>query len=260
MHRLDQSIGLVQPINGLEVQIQIRRASRTNADGVHPGVTQTEEIVEDNGMQWVTQLQQTLRGGVEMAALVGGTDDEHPHVLLLSSIQRRRVVLADVIPMDIHVVERSAVAAGDNHIRRPVGGEPHMTDASIGLPSTDHVHAAPGTQGLLQMLGQVDAVNGQQIQTLAAEPLKTEGQLILEGIRVLPRWHLALQDPRRVRRCCDGPPQLPLGAAVVTGCLDVMKTKVRGALQRGLQVGLGIRRDLICRQVSPALLKTHPTQ
>ena len=195
-----------------------------------------------------------------MAALVGGTDDEHPHVLLSGCIQRRGVVLADVIPMDVHVVERSAVAAGDNHIRRPMGGEPHMTDASIDLPSTDHVHAAPGTQGLLQMLRQVDAVNGQQIQALTAEPLEAEGQLILKGIRVLPRWHLALQDPRRVRRCCDGPPQLPLRAAVVTGCLDVMKTKVRGALQRGLQVGLGIRRDLVCRQVSPALLKTHPTE
>ena len=260
MHRLDQRIGIHQPSNGLEMQIQIRRSSRPDADGVHPGVTQTEEIVEDDGMQRITQLQQTLRGCVEMAALVGGTDDEHPHVLLSGCIQRRGVVLADVIPMDVHVVERSAVAAGDNHIRRPMGGEPHMTDASIDLPSTDHVHAAPGTQGLLQMLRQVDAVNGQQIQALTAEPLEAEGQLILKGIRVLPRWHLALQDPRRVRRCCDGPPQLPLRAAVVTGGLDVMKTQIRGALQCGLQVGLGIRRDFVCRQVTPALLKAHPTE
>ena len=160
---------------------------------------------------------------MQVTAFVGGTDDEHPHVLPLRSIQGRRVVLADVIPVDVHVVEGTAVAAGDDHVCRTVGGEAHMADASIGLPATHHLHASAGTKGLLQMLRQVDAVNGQQVQTLTAKPLKAEGQLGLEGIRILPRRHLALQDPCRVWRCGKSPAQLALGAAVVTSGLNVMQ-------------------------------------
>ena len=98
-----------------------------------------------------------------------------------------------------------------------------MADASIGLPATHHLHASAGTKGLLQMLWQVDAVNGQQVETLTTKPLEAEGQFGLESIRILPWWHLALQDPFGVWRCGNSPAQLALGAAVVTSGLNVMK-------------------------------------
>ena len=60
MHRRNQRIGVIEETNGLKVQIEIRRSGRPNTDGVHAGVTQTEEIVEDDGMHGVTQLEQTL--------------------------------------------------------------------------------------------------------------------------------------------------------------------------------------------------------
>ena len=95
----------------MQIQIRPGRAA-PDADGVHPRITQAEQIVEDDRMQRIAQLQQTLRGRVQMAALVRGTDDEHPHVLLAGGIQRRAVVLADEIPVHVHVVEGAAVAAG----------------------------------------------------------------------------------------------------------------------------------------------------
>ena len=40
-----------------------------------------------------------------MAALIGGTNQKHPHIPLSRSRQSRAVVLTDVIPMQVDVIE-----------------------------------------------------------------------------------------------------------------------------------------------------------
>ena len=42
-----------------------------------------------------------------------------------------------------------------------MGGETHVTNTALRLPAAHHLHAAPGLKGLLKMLRQVDAVDGQ---------------------------------------------------------------------------------------------------
>ena len=92
------------------MKIKISRARCTHADGVNPRVPQTEQVVEDDRMQRITQLKQPLGWGVQMSPLIGGADDEHPHVLIPGCIQGRTVVLPDVIPVQIDVIEGTAVA------------------------------------------------------------------------------------------------------------------------------------------------------
>ena len=51
-----------------------------------------------------------------MAALIGGADDEHPHVLATGRIEGGTVVLTDVVPVKVDVIERPAVAGGCDQI------------------------------------------------------------------------------------------------------------------------------------------------
>ena len=109
--------------------------------------------------------------------LIGGADDEDPHVPAAGCIQSRIVVLPDVIPMQIDVIKSAALAAGGDQIGRTVSGETHMANPTIGLPATNNVHAARRPKRLLQMLRQVDAMNGQEVEALTVESF--EGQLEL---------------------------------------------------------------------------------
>ena len=61
-----------------------------------------------------------------------------------------------------------------------------MADSSLGLPATNNIHAATWSQGLIQMLRQVDAMDPQKIKATAVEPLEAEVQLSFENIRILP--------------------------------------------------------------------------
>ena len=69
-----------------------------------------------------------------------------------------------------------------------------MTDPSLLLPAAHHLQATAWTQGLVEMTGQIDAMEGQEIQSLAPQSLKGEGQHLFELVGVIPRWDLALQD------------------------------------------------------------------
>ena len=161
IHRSNQGRCILQQAQRLQVKLEILRPGRSHADGVHPRILETEQVVEDDGMQRCTQLQQPLGWRVQMAALVSGTDDEHPHVLTAGRIQRGAVVLADVIPVQIHVIEGTGVAGLCDQGCGAMGGEAHVTNAALRLPAAHHLHAAPGLKGLLKMLRQVDAVDGQ---------------------------------------------------------------------------------------------------
>jgi len=175
---------------------------------------------------------------VQMAALVRGTDDEHPHVLIAGGIQGGTVVLADEIPVQVDVVEGTAVAAGGDQVRGAMGGEAHMTDPPFGLPAPNDVHAATGPQGLLKVLRQIDAMDCQKIEAIALEPLKGQLELSLEGLRILSGRHLALQEPCCIAAPGQRPAQLPFGTAVMTGGFDVMKAALNSPLECGLKVAL----------------------
>ena len=69
-----------------------------------------------------------------------------------------------------------------------------MADSSLGLPTTNNIHAATGPQGLMQMLRQVDAMDPQKIKAAAVEPLEAQVQLSLESIWIFSGRNLALQD------------------------------------------------------------------
>ena len=103
------------------MQIKILRARGSHADGVDPWILETEQIVEHDRVQRGAKLKQTLGRAVQMPTFICGADDEHAHVLCTGCIERRVVVLTDEIPVQIHIVEGTAVAAGCDQIRRTMG-------------------------------------------------------------------------------------------------------------------------------------------
>ena len=124
-----QSLSVIQSTDSLEMQVQIFRAGRTHAEGVNTGIAQTEQIVEDDGMERIGQLNQPLRRCVQMATFVCGADDEHAHVVAMRSGNRRLIVLTDEIPVQVHVIERIGLNRFNNHIGVPMGGKADMADA-----------------------------------------------------------------------------------------------------------------------------------
>ena len=121
IHWSNQGRCLRQQVQRLQVKLEILRPGRSHADGVHPRILETEQVVEDDGMQRCTQLDQSLRWRMEMTALVGGTDDEHPHVLSLRFVKSRVVVLSDVVPVQVDVIKRSRRTARRDQIRGAMG-------------------------------------------------------------------------------------------------------------------------------------------
>ena len=91
------------------MQLQILRAGGAHADGVNARGVQAEEIVEHDRMQGRAQLQQARRGGVQMAALIGGADHKHAHIARDCRLNGGPVVLADEIPVKVDVIEGVAL-------------------------------------------------------------------------------------------------------------------------------------------------------
>ena len=101
-----------------------------------------------------------------MPTLVRRADDEHPHVMAMGCRNRRFIVLTDEIPVQVHVVETVRLDRVDNQLGLAMGGEPHMADAPLRLPAADHIQTSTGSNGLLEMVMTVDAMNRQQINPL----------------------------------------------------------------------------------------------
>ena len=100
------------------------------------------------------------------APLVRRTDDEHPHVMAMGCRDRRFIVLTDEIPMQVHVIETVRLDRIDDQLGLAMGGEPHMTNTPLRLPTADDVQTSTGANGLFEMVMTVDAMNGQQINPL----------------------------------------------------------------------------------------------
>lgn len=121
---------------------------------------------------------------MQVAALVGGADHEHTHVVGAGGFDRRAVVLADEVPMEIDVIEGVGGDRLQDQGQGGVGGEAHMADAAPLLPAAHHLQAAARAQALLQVFRQVEAMEGEQIKPLHPQPLEAERQFRLEGGRI----------------------------------------------------------------------------
>ena len=252
--------GLLQEGNGLHVELQIPGAGGPHAEGVHRRVAEAEEIIHHDRMMRHAELDQPRRGGVEMAALVGGADQKHPHVMGAGGLQGRAVVLPDVIPVKIDVGKGVAGDRLQNHRQGGMGGTTHMADASLGLPVPQHLQRPPGPERDLKQLGRVDPMEGEQIHTLHRQPLEAQGQLGLESCRVGIGTHLGLKDPCPIGHPGQEGAELALGRAIPPGRFDVMEPCRHRSPQQLLQSGLAVVRDLPCGQITPALLEAHPPE
>ena len=132
-----------------------------------------------------------------------------------------------------------------------------MADAPLALPAPRHLHAAARAQGVEQMLRQVDAMDGQQIDPLHRKPLKAEAELGLKGGGILLGGHLGLEDAAGIGALAQQPAQLTFGAAVMAGSLNVVQPLGPGLIQGRGQIGLALCADLVAGKVCPALLKPH---
>ena len=195
-----------------------------------------------------------------MAALVGGADQKHPHVLGGGRLDRRTIVLTDEVPVQVDVIEAAGVDRFKHQRQRRMGGEAHRADAALGLPTARHLQAASGAQGLFNVLGQIESVDRQQVDPLHCQALETQLQFGLKGGAVRLGRNLGLQDAPGIRHLGQQRTQLPLRGAVMARGFDVMEAAGHRLLQRGAQVGLAVLGDLGGGQIAPALLETHATQ
>lgn len=79
---------------------------------------------------------------------------------------RRLIVLADEIPVQVDVIEGIGLNRFHDHIGVPVGGKADMVDAPCLLPASHHLQATAWSDRLGEMIASVDAVDGQQGHTL----------------------------------------------------------------------------------------------
>ena len=74
-----------------------------------------------------------------------------------------------------------------------------MANGPIGLPAAQHLHAAAWPQGLLEVFGQVQPVNSQQLNPLHGEQAEAALQLSFKSSWVIARRILGLLDALRIR-------------------------------------------------------------
>ena len=131
LNRLDQNSSVRQKIECLQMKIQILRPRCSNADRMHPGIPEAEQIVEHDRMKRSAELKKLGGGTVQVPSLVRRADDEDTHVLTLSSVKSGIIVLADVIPVNIEIVEGPGVTGSDDQFRWAMGRKTHMSHATI---------------------------------------------------------------------------------------------------------------------------------
>ncbi len=184
---------------------------------------------------------------MQVATFIGGADHEHAHVLGDRRLNRREIVLADEIPMEVHIIKGAAVDRFLDQRQRSMGGEAHRTHAALRLPAPHHLQTAPRPQRLLEMLRQVEAMDGEQINPLHPQPFKAQAQFGFKSCGILLGRHLGLQDAAGIGHLGQQPAQLALGAAVVPRGFHMPKSRVHRRFQGGAQVGLALGADVIGR-------------
>ncbi len=102
-------------------RVAIARVSNRSRIGcqtqrVYLRMAKAKQIVEHHWTEWLAQLYESLRWTVQIAAFVRRADDEDAHIALSSGFNRSPVVLKDVVPVNIHIVEQVAFNGVDNPI------------------------------------------------------------------------------------------------------------------------------------------------
>ena len=80
-----------------------------------------------------------------------------------------------------------------------MGGKAHRADPPLVLPAPGHLQAATGAQGLVEVLGLVDAMDGQQVdpargaRPIEPQSLETEAEFGFKAKRILLGRQLGLE-------------------------------------------------------------------
>ncbi len=113
--------------------VKIRGLRCAQTQRMHLRMAKAKQIVEHHWTEWLAQLYESLRWTVQIAAFVRRADDEDAHIALSSGFNRSPVVLKDVVPVNIHIVEQVAFNGVDNHLGRTMGREANMTNFALCL-------------------------------------------------------------------------------------------------------------------------------
>lgn len=143
--------------------VEVAGLGSADAEGVDFGVAEAEEVVEDHGVEGGAEASEFLWRCVEVAAFVGGADDEDAHVALCGSFDGGPVELVDVVPVEVDVVELVGFDCFDEDVGGAVGGEADEAHLALGLKFANHVEEAAGGHTGVDVIVGVDAVDREEI-------------------------------------------------------------------------------------------------
>ncbi len=225
-------------------------------EGVDLVAREAEQVVEGHRREGGAEPAELVRRGVEVAALVVRADDQHAEVPPRRGLDGRPRVGLNEVPVEVHVVELTGLDRTDDDRHRAVGGEAHKPAAPVALKAAGAVQHAAAAQRTLEEVFVVDAVDGEQVDPFEPQPA--------EGILRLPDELLrgggldfSLDENPVPGKPRQDAPELFLGGAVATGGLDVGGPDFEGALDAGLEVGLGLRRHAVDLLRLPGVLEPH---
>ena len=165
-----------------------------DGEGVDPGVAQAKKRVEGHRAERGGQIRENFRWFVEHASLVIGTDDENPHVVPVSGLKGAVVLLKDVVPMEIHIIEKSAGNQFLHQIRGSMGRKSNPPTKSLFLPFSRPLQATTRTKGPIQGLPVIDPVQGKEVYPWKPKTGKGGLENLFKLIGVGLRSHLGLKN------------------------------------------------------------------
>ena len=125
--------------------IEVGRTGGPDGKGVDVRVLKAEKRVELHRGKGRRGLGKLCRGLIEHSALVIRADNKNPHVVLLCSGKGGGVLLKDVVPVKIHIIEATALAQLLNQFGRSVSREANPATKTLLLELTGSIQAPPGS-------------------------------------------------------------------------------------------------------------------
>ena len=148
-------------------------------------------------MQRLAELDESVGRLVEHAAFVGGADDEHAHVARGRGLDGGPVLLVDVVPVQVDVVE-AAIALVTNRVehrrQRRVRRKTNVADEAFGLQLAGGGQAAVFLDAPPEQLVCVNAVQTEQVDIVELQPLERLAHVGDELRRIGRRRDLGLHD------------------------------------------------------------------
>ena len=127
------------------VFIEVSRAGGSDGKGVDVRVLKAEKRVELHRGKGGCGLGKFCRGLIEHSALVIRADNKNSHVVLLCSSKGGGVLLKDVVPVKIHIIEATALAQLLNQVGRSMSREANPSTKTLLLELTSSIQATPGS-------------------------------------------------------------------------------------------------------------------